>query len=530
MKLLLFFVAVAPLFAQNCKYAVSATDVIATGGSATGLQYNFTVTATPATCSFTATTNASWIHILTGESSLGNTVNFSIDQNTSTQLRSDVINILDPLGNVAVQVKVIQTAGVCLYQVSPTSATAPLGGASGTFSVTTGCTWLVSGSSGSWLTVPPSSGGIGNGSVPYTVAANSCVASRSGTITVSGPSPSLAFTVTQPGSPNNMTLSPSSVNVPQAGTNGTIAVKTGDGCSWGSVYADVSWIQITSTPSGAGTGLIGYHVSSNSGPPRNGAIHVGSATVSVTQSATPPPTPQLTAVVNGASFASGAISPGEIVTLFGSAMGPATGVGPQLTPDGGYLTNALGGVQVLFDGVPATLIYASANQVSVVVPYATAGQSSTQVQVQYQGGTSNTMQVAVQAAAPGIFTLDASGLGNGAILNQDYTINGRGNPATEGTEVMIYCTGGGVTNPASADGAITMSNPPLPLLTQQPIYVIIDGIYAQVVYSGGAPGAVAGLIQINAVVPTNLAPSPGVPVVVQFGNWRSQQNVTMAIQ
>lgn len=530
MKLLLLFVAVAPLFAQNCQYTLSATNVIATGGTATGLQYSFTVTATPATCSFTATTSASWIHIQTGQSSLGNTVNFSIDQNTSTQLRSGSIQVLDQSGNVVQAVNVIQTAGVCLYQISPTSAAVPLGGGSGTFSVTTGCTWVVSGSSGSWLTVPSSSGAIGNGSVPYTVAPNSCVASRTAAISISGPNPPLSFTVTQPGSPSNLTVSPSSVNVPQAGTSGTIAVKTGAGCPWGSVYVDVNWIQITSNPSGSGTGLVGYQVSSNSGPPRSGAIHIGAATIAVTQSTTPPPTPQLNAVVNAASYASGAVSPGEIVTLFGSAMGPATGVGPQITSDGGYLTNILGGVQVLFDGTPATLIYASANQVSAVVPYATAGQSSTQVQVQYQGGNSNTMQVAVQAAAPGIFTLDSSGIGAGAILNQDYTINGRGNPATEGTEVMIYCTGGGATNPASADGAITTSNPPLPLLTQQPIFVIIDGIYAQVDYSGAAPGAVAGLIQINARVPTNLAPSSSVPVVVQIGNWKSQQNVTMAIQ
>ena len=64
----------------------------------------------------------------------------------------------------------------------------------------------------------------------------------------------------------------------------------------------------------------------------------------------------------------------------------------------------------------------------------------------------------------------------------------------------------------------------------QPVTVTIGGISAQVQYAGGAPGAVAGLTQINAVVPANAPTGPSVPVVIQIGTWQSQAGVTMAVQ
>ena len=118
-------------------------------------------------------------------------------------------------------------------------------------------------------------------------------------------------------------------------------------------------------------------------------------------------------------------------------------------------------------------------------------------------------------------------MGPGAILNQDYSINSGPNPAVRGSVVAIYCTGGGVTNPATVDGSITGT--PLPLLTQD-VSVSIGGAPAKVDYSGGAPQAIAGLTQINAEVPGGATPGPAVPVVVQIGKWQSQPGVTMAVR
>src|ERR1035441_8055509 len=74
-------------------------------------------------------------------------------------------------------------------------------------------------------------------------------------------------------------------------------------------------------------------------------------------------------------------------------------------------------------------------------------------------------------ATPGLLTLDRSGLGPGAVLNQDYSTNGAANPAPRGQALMIYCVGGGVTNPPSTDGAIiTAPAPPaLPPVLTQPV-------------------------------------------------------------
>jgi len=94
-------------------------------------------------------------------------------------------------------------------------------------------------------------------------------------------------------------------------------------------------------------------------------------------------------VVNAASFIKGAVSPGEIVTLFGTAMGPANAAYATIDPSTGKLATTIGGVQVMFNGIPAPMIYATATQISAVVPYEIAPISSPSVWVKYVGQTSN---------------------------------------------------------------------------------------------------------------------------------------------
>jgi uncharacterized protein (TIGR03437 family) len=147
--------------------------------------------------------------------------------------------------------------------------------------------------------------------------------------------------------------------------------------------------------------------------------------------------------------------------------------------------------------------------------------------VEYQGVQSAALSLPVRAVTPGIFTQDSSGLGNGAILNQNYDINTRLNPAARGDIIMIYATGGGITSPPSSDGSVT--GVPLPLLTQ-PVTVTIGGIDAPVGYKGGAPGAVAGVTQINAQVPSAVTPGTSVPIVITIGGVPSPPGVTVAVK
>ncbi|HTW66321.1 MAG TPA: hypothetical protein VME17_16980 [Bryobacteraceae bacterium] len=239
--------------------------------------------------------------------------------------------------------------------------------------------------------------------------------------------------------------------------------------------------------------------------------------------------PSLTSagVVNGASFASGPVSPGEIVSLFGSAIGPPTPASLVLT-NPRLVANSLEGVHVYFDGVPAPILYASPGQVNVVVPYAVAGESATMVQLEYLGVLSNPVTVPVAEVTPGIFSLAGSGTGPGAILNaQDESINSAANPVSRGAWVSIFATGAGVTAPASVDGMLAST---LLATPEARVSVTIGGLPCQVNYAGAAPGFVSGLLQINAQVPAGVTPGPGVPVQITAGSVASPLNITVAVQ
>jgi endo-1,4-beta-xylanase len=97
-----------------------------------------------------------------------------------------------------------------------------------------------------------------------------------------------------------------------------------------------------------------------------------------------PPVLTGTALVNAASYQGGGVAPGELVTLCHADFGPASLVGAQLDSKGLVSTN-LGGTQVLFDGVPAPLIYALTGQSSAIVPYEVSGKQQTMVQYVFNG-------------------------------------------------------------------------------------------------------------------------------------------------
>jgi len=165
------------------------------------------------------------------------------------------------------------------------------------------------------------------------------------------------------------------------------------------------------------------------------------STLSITINA-PARTVTLSSIGNAASYTNGGVAPGEMVVLFGSGMGPSSLASLQ-TDSRGYASTNLAGTQVLFDGVAAPLIYTRTDQVSTIVPYEVTGNNSTNVQVVYQGLGSNTVSVPVDAALFGILTADSSGKGQGAIVNQDGTINSASNPAPAGSVMLVFAKGGG---------------------------------------------------------------------------------------
>jgi len=121
--------------------------------------------------------------------------------------------------------------------------------------------------------------------------------------------------------------------------------------------------------------------------------------------------PTIVSVVNAASYTDGPISPGEMVTIFGTGIGPAKPAYATMDPATGKLATTIGGVQVLFSGVPAPMIYASSTQVSAVAPYEMASFANPSVRIVYAGETSTADQVTLAATALGLFAQNASGGG-----------------------------------------------------------------------------------------------------------------------
>src|SRR5262249_43785678 len=120
-------------------------------------------------------------------------------------------------------------------------------------------------------------------------------------------------------------------------------------------------------------------------------------------------TPPAITVVNAANLAAGPVAPGEIVTMYGSGLGPA--VGASGSPDTlGLLGILLAGAEGRFDGIAAPLCYAQAGKINGQAPYTIAGQSKTHVEFRYEGAIAGAADGAFVSAAPALFP---------AVLNSD---------------------------------------------------------------------------------------------------------------
>ena len=194
----------------------------------------------------------------------------------------------------------------------------------------------------------------------------------------------------------------------------------------------------------------------------------------------------------------------------------------------GRLATELADTKVLFDGVSAPLLHAYAAQVAFVVPYSVAGKRTVKMQLIYKGEETYPIEFNVADAWPGIFTMDSTGQGQAAMLNEDFTLNGSANPAAKGSIVMFYASGGGQTDPPGVDGEITRNVLARPRL---PVRVWIQDREAEVLYAGAAPEIVSGVMQVNIRLPIDVPSGNQVSVTMRVGTWGpSQEGVTMAVR
>lgn len=243
-------------------------------------------------------------------------------------------------------------------------------------------------------------------------------------------------------------------------------------------------------------------------------------------------TPSIGAVANAASFLTGPVAPGTMVTLFGTALGPDTLATFAPPTGGGTIATTLAGTRVLFGSTAAPVIYASADQTAAMVPYNVSGQGSVGVKVEYNGVQSSAVTVSVTSSTPAIFTASGTGTGQAVAFNYDeatggYSLNSESNAAAKGGVVILYATGEGVTSPASADGQIATQASSTPIATA---VVHIGGSDSQVLYAGAVPGLVTGIIQVNVRIPQTPPANKAIPVLLFVNGVQSQAGVTIAIK
>jgi uncharacterized protein (TIGR03437 family) len=235
---------------------------------------------------------------------------------------------------------------------------------------------------------------------------------------------------------------------------------------------------------------------------------------------------QIAAITDSANYQQGSVAPGQLVSLFGSGIGPDALAEVEIDAHG-RVPNYLAGAQVLFNGVAAPLLAASNAQVNAVVPQSVASDGTVEVVAVFDGKVSASVTLPVAAADPALFTHDGTGRGQSAALNQDGTVNGHTNPARPGSVVVLFGSGFGEWKQALPDGAIVGSSLPTPTL---PVSVTIGGAAAKVLYAGGAPGLVSGVVQINVQIPAGTPAGNSIAVVVTVGGKSSTADATVAVR
>lgn len=523
----LFSLAAASASAQ-CTISLNPTSVTLTSASS-GTSSSVSIT-TASTCTRTVTSNnPDWIIVTFGQTGTGNgTFGFTYGTNLSPSVRTGTITVTSvPTGGTGgstTTFTVRQPGANCTYSFSPTGINAvaknvvPV-----SLSVSTSCIWTAS-TSTSWITLSNGGPFTGNGGITVSIADNPNAASRVGSIQINDQN----INVQQLGISCSYAVTPAGpINIPAAGTTLAFAVNTDPACSWTTVNS-ASWITI---PSGvqAGPQNVSVTVAPNLVPQsRTSILTIAGQQITISQAGVGI---NFTAasIQNASSFASGPLSPGEIFVLYGTGLGPANLTTLQLTPDGSGITTSLGGTRILFDGVPAPMIYTSATQVSAIVPYTLAAPGVAHLTVEYLGVPSTPVTVNTLPATPGIFTISQTGTGQGAVRNQDFSINGPANPSTSGQALIVYWTGGGQLNPFVPAGQLVSVNPPYPVVVF-PMTATIGGVSAQILYSGAVPTLAPGILQTNILIPANAPRGNSVQLLLRVGDiYVTQSGVTVSI-
>jgi hypothetical protein len=225
----------------------------------------------PAGCAWSATSNALWVGVSSGQAGSGNgTVQLVVLPNTGAERTGTV--------TIGGQTFTIVQASGCSATVSPDTIVQPAAGGAQNVSITTdvACSWTAV-SNAAWIAFPGQTSGAGNGIVQLAVGANTGPV-RTGTATIAG----RTVTVNQD-TGCTFAIAPSSQDVGQAGGIGAFTVTTNAGCTW-TASSDAPWITLTAGAAGSGSGSVQFGVVANMAHvPRSGTITAAGQVFTVNQ-------------------------------------------------------------------------------------------------------------------------------------------------------------------------------------------------------------------------------------------------------
>lgn len=227
----------------------------------------------------------------------------------------------------------------------------------------------------------------------------------------------------------------------------------------------------------------------------NGKVYTGTQTAVAVFGLRPSGNASIAVVENAASFATGPVAPGSLISIFGTNLAATTALAGEFP-----LPYDLGGGSVTINGVRAPLLYASSTQINAQVPFEIPPGNAT---LTVNGASAF---LTVQPASPGLFTL---GNNQAAVLNEDQTVNGPDRAALAGSKIAAFLTGQGAVSPAVPTGAVALSDPLS--IVALPVTATLGGRTAAVGFMGLAPN-LAGVFQVNLTVPA-LAPG-AYPLVI----------------
>lgn len=199
---------------------------------------------------------------------------------------------------------------------------------------------------------------------------------------------------------------------------------------------------------------------------------------------------RIESVRNAASFTE-ALAPGGLASIFGAG---------------------LAGARVEIGGLPAEVLAALPFQVNFRIPAETAPGAAA-LRLSSAAGLVD-REIPLRDVAPAIFSISSR---QGAVVNQDNTLNSPFNPARRGSFLVIYGTGLGAVVPS---GGLNRA--------ATPVAVVIGGVEVPASFAGLTPGAI-GLYQANVQVPAALPPGLSLPVYLRQGS-ETSNTVPVAIQ